>query len=476
VSRVAGAGEEFQVNLTLTGVTDLYGWQLELYYDSTLLSGIGVVEGPFLKSRGATYFMSTMDNEYTPLSGRMSAVCTLLIGNVSGVNGTGVLATVTFRTKASGNCLLMLSNTKLGNSKSEAIDHEISNGAVEILLPIHDVAVKNVTPSKSEVAEGRSVDVSVLVANEGNRTENFNVNLYANTSIVATANVLNLLQGTLRNLVLAWNTTGAVTNSSYRIKAEATPVADETDLGDNVFIDGFITVTQRNHDVSVDRVIPQRTSVFQGQKLNVTVAVANNGAYYETFGVTLYYDNATVETKNVANLPYGEQRSLTFIWETTGVGANKSYNMKAVAGTVTGETDILNNTFTDGIVTVLPREALSINITGVVPCNQLGQPISSFARGTLAYLKITVKSNSMNPEPLLLTINIYDAASNTIGVISFRGPTAPEETTFILGSPIPSSVHIGTATVYVNALTDWPHLGGVPYGPERTATFQITAG
>jgi hypothetical protein len=140
---------------------------------------------------------------------------------------------------------------------------------------------------------------------------------------------------------------------------------------------------------------------------------------------------------------------------------------------VLGETDILNNTFTDGAVSVLPRDALFINVTAIVPCNQNGQPISTFTEGTVAYLKITVSSNSMNSEPLLLTINTYDYGANTIGVISFNGPTAPGETTFLLGSPVPINARTGQATVYVNALTNWPQFGGVAYGPEKVATYQI---
>jgi len=474
-SRVWGDGETFKVDVFITGVADLYGWQVWLYYDSTLLNGTSIVEGPFLKTGGGTYFFDiTLDDNYNGTHGRATAACTLL-GKIPGVTGSGILATITFTTKTIGSCLLTFSDTRLGNSRDiEPISHTAANGGVEVVPAIHDVAVKNVALSRREIAEGRTVDVYVSVANEGNRSEDFNVNLYANDSIVTTENVVNLTAGTTRNLILAWNTTGAVTNSSYQIKAEAKAVPEETDLSDNVFVDGFLLVTQRNHDVAVSRVTPLQTTVYVGQKVNVTAVVVNNGAYYETFDVALCYDNATVGIKNVANFPYGEERSLNFVWDTTGVGSNKSYIMKAIASKVPGETDTLNNTFTDGNITVLPREALSINITEIVPCNQLGQPVSSFAEGTMAGLKIRVSSNSMNSEPLLLTVNLYDAGANAIGVISFKGPTAPGETTFILGSPIPYGVRLGTAKVYANALTNWPHLGGVPYSPERTATFQIT--
>jgi len=49
----------------------------------------------------------------------------------------------------------------------------------------------------------------------------------------------------------------------------------------------------------------------------------------------------------------------------------------------------------------------------------------------------------------------------------------PGESVFILGLPIPSAAYTGSATVYANTFTDWPYFGGVPYGPEVSATFEI---
>lgn len=472
-SKIWGEDETFHVDVVVSDAADLYGWQFVLYYDPFLLNGTGITEGPFLQSHNSTYYFSSLNDDFNSTHGRITGGCTLL-GNISGVTGSGVLATITFKTKSLGNSLLRLFETRLGDSSSRKIPHTVGDGAVEVVMPVHDVAVRNVTLTRNEIAEGRSVGVFVLAANQGNRSEDFSVNLYANDSLVASEPLVNLSAGAVRNLTLIWNTTGASINSTYQIKAEATQVPEETELDNNVFVDGFLRVIQRNHDVGVDHVIPRQTTVFVGQRLNVTVVVANNGAYDETFDVTLYYDSATVATKNVANLLYGEERSLNFIWDTSGVGSNRSYVMRAVASQVPGETDTLNNTLTDGTVTVLPREALSINITGVIPCNQVGQPVSSFARGTIAYVNVTVSSNSMYTEPLLLTINVYDAGANAMGVISFQGPVASEGTSFTMGFPIPSGAGVGTATIFADALTDWPSMGGVPYSPERRVTFQIT--
>jgi len=56
---------------------------------------------------------------------------------------------------------------------------------------------------------------------------------------------------TSTNLTFVWNTTDAAVGE-YTIKAQASVVAGESDIGDNTFIDGKITVLQVTIDVEVD--------------------------------------------------------------------------------------------------------------------------------------------------------------------------------------------------------------------------------
>lgn len=472
LSRVAGSDEEFQISLALTDVSNLYGWEIKLYYDPTLLNGSKLSEGPFLKSAGSTYFFNSSNDNYNATHGRIALACTL-IGNISGVNGGGILATMTFKAKALGSCLLLLSNTKLGNPQSELMPHLTENGVVQVVPPIHDVAIKNVAPLKTEVGEGSPVDVSVLIANEGDRPEDFIVSLYANETLIDAKNVLGLPKNSMETLTFVWNTSGLPINNKYQLKAEASPTLGETDLADNIFVDGHVKITERKHDVAVIRITTQYTSVYEGRKVDITVTVANKGDFPETFSVTVYRDNTLVSTANVQNLQYGEQRSLVFTWDTAGVTSNRSYTIKATANQVAGETNVDDNTLIDGSIMILPRPALYLNVASVVPSDQYGQPVSGFTRGTVAYFTVNMTCNSINPEFVLLTLNVYDPNNASIAVISFRGFLAPGSTTFLLGSVIPATSLLGNARVYVNALSDWPHLGGTAYCPERVATFQI---
>jgi len=79
--------------------------------------------------------------------------------------------------------------------------------------------------------------------------------------------------------------------------------------------------------------------------------VKNNGIETETFNVTLFYDENVIGTKTVTNLAPGDQKTLEFIWNTTGLGA-ASYEIQAEANAVSGEMETSNNAYIGAIVKV----------------------------------------------------------------------------------------------------------------------------
>jgi hypothetical protein len=123
---------------------------------------------------------------------------------------------------------------------------------------VHDVAVTNIKPRKTVIAQNYTLAINVTVTNEGNFTETFNLTLYAEitppASIIKTVTVSNLLNGETRNVTITWNTTGFA-KGNYTLWAYAWPVLGETDLEDNTFIDGFVMVVMvgdLNNDGIVD--------------------------------------------------------------------------------------------------------------------------------------------------------------------------------------------------------------------------------
>ncbi len=115
--------QNFSVNITVLNVADLYGWQLKLTWNPTILEAVQASEGTFLHGGGNTFFVPVINNTM----GYVLLDCTLL-GNVSGVSGKGTLSTIHFYVKGPGQCDLMLSGTAMLDSSEKPIEH-ITNTA-----------------------------------------------------------------------------------------------------------------------------------------------------------------------------------------------------------------------------------------------------------------------------------------------------------------------------------------------------------
>jgi hypothetical protein len=116
-----------------------------------------------------------------------------------------------------------------------------------------------------------------------------------------------------------------------------------------------------------------------------------------------------------------------------------------------------------------------IYIWRVTPCDQNGNPKSSFSRNSRAYFKVELTNFSPDPLTPLVTINPFDANNISIGYTFASGLILSGELTqMILQMIIPGDATLGTAKVYASAFTDWPELNGTAYCPEKSAAFQIT--
>jgi len=118
---------------------------------------------------------------------------------------------------------------------------------------IHAVAVKTVTPSKTVVGLNYTAYMNVAVINMGHFTETFNVTVYANTTIIETKTNIPLPIGNSTTITFTWNTSGFA-KGNYTISACASPVPDETDTSDNLFIDGWVFVAMPG-DVNADGIV-----------------------------------------------------------------------------------------------------------------------------------------------------------------------------------------------------------------------------
>jgi len=105
-----------------------------------------------------------------------------------------------------------------------------------------DIAIVNITLSKNIVAEGLTISFDVVITNQGELAETFNVTANANTTIIGTVTDITLTSGNSITITFAWNTT-CFAKGNYTVIAEVTSVPGEIDTADNTIVDGWVLVT-----------------------------------------------------------------------------------------------------------------------------------------------------------------------------------------------------------------------------------------
>jgi hypothetical protein len=132
---VDAIGDVFTVNVSISGVLNLYAYEFKLYYNSTALNGTSVVPGPFLNESGQTpfFYIVAFTDHYNSTYG-VVWIDSTLTGNVLGVDGDGVLATIRFNATALGNSIsLCLRDVELSDPNANPIPYVSSDGTVTIV-------------------------------------------------------------------------------------------------------------------------------------------------------------------------------------------------------------------------------------------------------------------------------------------------------------------------------------------------------
>lgn len=132
-------GQTFTVDVNITDVSGLQGFDFCLTYDTTILDGLEVVEGPFMASFGTTFVAKLeIEDKYNETNGRIWVAAALLAD--AKAEGSGTLATITFNATAPGECTLDLysdypfkpDQIKLVTCGPEPIPHKVVDGTVVV--------------------------------------------------------------------------------------------------------------------------------------------------------------------------------------------------------------------------------------------------------------------------------------------------------------------------------------------------------
>jgi len=242
LTTVEEIGQAFEVNVSISQVTDLAAWEFKLYYESSVLNATSITEGPFLKSIGNTTGLIpfSFTDSYNTTHGRIWFACTLT-GQDLGASGNGTLATITFKAKGPGIANLVLAGTDLLDSKMppNRISHTTQSGKVQVTF--RNIAIIDVKAWKTVIGLGCTLPINVTALNLGFPTGTFNVTVYVNETATQTQGVI-LPDQTQVTIPFAWNTTNFA-KGKYTLSAYAWPVPGENNTADNRFVDGWIIVS-----------------------------------------------------------------------------------------------------------------------------------------------------------------------------------------------------------------------------------------
>jgi hypothetical protein len=116
-------GEEFDVNMTAVGATDLHGFRMRLGYDSTLVECIRVEEGDLFQGFGITTMSYTINNT----ARNVYASVNLTSPNATASNN-GTLVTLTFQVKGTGETSLHIYDASLYDSAGKYLQYATIDG------------------------------------------------------------------------------------------------------------------------------------------------------------------------------------------------------------------------------------------------------------------------------------------------------------------------------------------------------------
>jgi len=128
-SSTVSTGGTASVDVDISGVSNLYGFQFDALFGASTVSATSETEGAFLPSGGTTFFIpGTIDN----VGGSVTDTADTLIGAISGVDGSGTLAVLEFTGLAPGTTSIDLANVILLDSNFNSISFTTEDASVTV--------------------------------------------------------------------------------------------------------------------------------------------------------------------------------------------------------------------------------------------------------------------------------------------------------------------------------------------------------
>lgn len=412
--------KNFTVDVNLDGVVDLETLEFWLRYNTTILDVANVTANPI--------FTSPVTLEIFETEGRMR----LAAFAFPSITGDLTIATITFHVADTGESTLDLYNITLIDDWGDAIPYnEPVDGYFSNILKAKlfvdppELIDPTLTPGS-----GFSIDIQI--------DDVFDLYSYAFHLSYDTA-VLTCLGAIIFPPTNDTNFTteisiddqagGIAINITYYFPADPITILSNTtmvtiyfqvqsygctvlDLHDTVLTDQYGSSIPHDvgdgffctliADVAIIGVEPSKDQVYPGRNVDIAVIAANLGDTTETFDVTAYYDSNIIGIQTVFNLPAGQNTTIVFVWNTTGLAQCSNYTISAEASPVPYELDLANNIYVDGFVMI--KILGDVNGDGTVDIFDIVIAASAYG----AYEGDPDWNSEADVAPLYGLINIYD--------------------------------------------------------------------
>ena len=251
-------GDQFQLNVNVANVSDLYDFEFKLTYDTNVLNGLGIIVVPINNETSFNVEFKLNDTvgeiwvkvQYYPPA------------EPAAVAEPTTLVKLFFQVQFYGSTYIHFNESRLSNSLGMSITHIAEDGYVSVLR--RDIAVLEITPEMYEVYKGWEINITVTVKNLGDIEETFEVILYCNDNEINRKTVV-LASNTSLTVVFQFDTNQAWIEPchNYTISAEVTEVPFEMNITNNYLEDGQIHIKLMG-DINGDKIVNYTDAILIG--------------------------------------------------------------------------------------------------------------------------------------------------------------------------------------------------------------------
>ena len=139
--------------------------------------------------------------------------------------------------------------------------------------------------------------------------------------------------------------------------------------------------------------------------------------------------------------------------------------------TITAQSVGDNHDLHDKLDIVIIAPIPELNVSEVKATKEDGTNVSKYDAGDLAYFSTNLTSES--DTPVLVTVNVFDAKGNTLGVGFFKSTIGAGDSEIVLGFELPNDVVSGVAEVYTNVFSYGTDKGVFRVSVEKIASVEL---